>query len=100
MKFVVIILAIVLLLVAVMRYRAVKVSNDLNRDNAATQKTIQDAIDELGRVAEDDSVSASELQRSGDITISIIESYNLDGGLDPLIADTKSWLDDKLKERN
>ena len=88
-----------LVIVATIRYRANKAIADLNNQNAVIQKTIQDAIDELGRIADDMSISAVELTEKSEITFAILQSYNEDGGLNPLIEDTQEWLKVELGKR-
>ncbi len=90
---------VTLVIVATIRYRANKAIADLNSQNAVIQKTIQDAIDELGRIADDMSISAFELTEKSEITFAILQSYNEDGGLNPLIEDTQEWLKVELAKR-
>ncbi len=90
---------VTLVIVAAIRYRANKTIADLNNQNAVIQKTIQDAIDELGRVAADKSISATELTEKSEITFAVLQSYNEDGGLNPLIQDTQEWLKVELAKR-
>lgn len=89
----------ILLVFAIRKYWMNKLIADLDSKQAAETRTIQEAIDELGSFAENESVTAFELKKKSEKTFEILQSFNTNGGLNPLIEDTEAWLRDELQKR-
>ncbi|MES2826292.1 MAG: hypothetical protein V4732_22045 [Pseudomonadota bacterium] len=80
------------------KYRANRLMAEINDRNVAMQKAIQNALDELGDFALKKSITADELKNESEKTFAVLQSFNANGDLNPLIADTEQWLKDELKK--
>ncbi len=99
MRFFIISVLGILLVFAIRKYRMNKLIADLDSKQAAETRTIQEAIDELGSFAENESVTAAELRKKSEKIFETLQSFNTDGDLNPLIEDTEAWLRDELQKR-
>lgn len=92
-------IAAIVLLVWRRRVLQQRMLEQINKENRERQDFVIAKLDAIGLLIDNRDMPLDEIQRKTDDIFMEMEVWNLDGSLDPLIADTKAYIKEYLHRR-